>query len=77
MSREDHWYVPGKHEHEKQHIHEHETIQVLQNHAQYGRHDKFYTLLLSIHDQNKRNDICQMCGYKDINDAMEKSLGEK
>ena len=36
MAREDHWYVPGKHAHEKQHIHEHETIQVLQNHAQYG-----------------------------------------
>ena len=73
MSREDHWYIPGKHSHEIQHIHEHETLQVLQNHAQYGRHDKFYHLLLSIQGQHKRNDICQMCGYNDINDAMEKS----
>ena len=73
MAREDHWYVPGKHAHEKQHIFEHETIQVLQKHAQYGRHKEFYQLLLSIHDQNKRNDIAQMCGYKDVNDAMEKT----
>ena len=73
MAREDHWYVPGKQEHEKQHIFEHETIQVLQNQAQYGRHKEFYQLLLSIHDQNKRNDIAQMCGYKDVNDAMEKT----
>ena len=73
MAREDHWYVPGKQEHEKQHIFEHETIQVLQNHAQYGRHKEFYQLLLSIHDQNKRNDIAKMCGYKDVNDAMEKT----
>ena len=29
MSREDHWYIPGKLPHEKQHIWEHKTLQVL------------------------------------------------
>ena len=37
----------------------------------------YFARLLGSPDQNKRNDICQMCGYKDINDAMEKSFGEK
>ena len=55
MAREDHWYVPGKHAHEKQHIFEHETIQVLQKHAQYGRHKEFYQLLLSIHNEDYRS----------------------
>ena len=74
MSREDHWYIPGKTAVEKQHIFEHETLQVLQNHAQYGRHKKFYHLLLTIHDQNKRDDLSKICGYKDTKDAMEKAM---
>ena len=77
MSRNDHWYIPGKYEHEKQHIFEHETLQVLQGHAQYGRHKEFYRLLLTIRDQNKRKAMCEICGYKDVKDAMEKSFEEK
>ena len=33
MSREDHWHVPGKTDVQKQHILEHETLQVLQRYA--------------------------------------------
>ena len=73
MAREDHWYIPGKTDVEKQHIHEHETLQEMQRHALNRDHDKFFTMLLSFsRSQDKRNDIAQLCGYKSSKDAMEK-----
>ena len=77
MAREDHWYVPGKHLHEKQHRHEYATLQIMQRHALDGDHDNFVSMLLTFsHCQNKRNDIARLCGYKSSKDAMEKTTGE-
>ncbi len=45
MSREDHWYIPGKLPHEKQHIWEHKTLQVLAQYADNGDWPKFEELL--------------------------------
>ena len=76
MTRENHWYVPGKLEHEKQHIYEHETLQIMQRHALNGDHNNFFSMLLSFSRcQDKRNDIARLCGYKSSKDAMEKSTG--
>ena len=68
------WYIPGKTLAEKQHIHEHETLQIMQRHALNSDHLSFYNLLLSFSkSQTKRNDVAQMCGYIDSHDAEEKS----
>ena len=76
MSREDHWYIPGKTEVEKQHISEHETIQIMQRHAVNGEHEKFYQMLLGFsRSADKRNDAARLCGYESSKDAMEKSCG--
>ena len=61
MSRSDHWYIPGKTEAEKQHLHEHETLQILQRHALNGKTAEFFALLQTITDENKRHDIVEMC----------------
>ena len=60
--RDKHCYIPGKTQIEKQHIHEHETLQLLQQHAMYGRKDEFFKLLETIQHEDKRKDIIQMCG---------------
>ena len=74
LARSDHWYIPGKTLAEKQHIHEHETLQIMQRHALNSDHLSFYNLLLSFSkSQTKRNDVAQMCGYIDSHDAEEKS----
>ena len=75
MAREDHWYVPGKHAHEKQHRHEYTTLQIMQRYALDGDHSNFYTMLLSFSRcQDKRNEVDRLCGYKSSKDAMEKSF---
>ena len=74
MARSNHWYIPGKTMAEKQHIHEHETLQIMQRHALNLDHGKFYDLLRSFSmDQDKRNDVSRICGYKDSHDVEEKS----
>jgi hypothetical protein len=76
MAREDHWYVPGKHAHEKQHRHEHATLQIMYRYALDGDHNNFVSMLLSYSPcQNKRNEAARLCGYKGTIDAMEKSTG--
>ena len=46
---------------EKQHIHEHETLQILQQHALNGKAKLFFDLLMSIDGEDKRRDIIEMC----------------
>ena len=46
---------------EKQHIHEHETLQILQQHALNGNDKSFFDLLMSIDGEDKRRDIIEMC----------------
>ena len=74
MSESSHWYKPGKTAVEVQHIHEHETLQVMQRHALNKDHAAFYDLLLSFSkNQEKRNDVAYLCGYVDSHDAERKS----
>ena len=56
------WYVPGKTNVEKQHLNEHETLQMLQRHALNNNHHEFYNLLDNIDGEDKRRDILELCG---------------
>ena len=61
--REGHKYVPGTaNEVEKQHVNEHETLQLLQRHALNGKHEDFFTLLNNIPDKDKQNELVSLCG---------------
>ena len=57
----NHWYVPGKNSVEKQHLSEHETLQILQRHALNGKKEEFYELLETIDGEDKKRDIIEMC----------------
>lgn len=46
---------------EVQHIHEHETLQILQQHALNGNDKSFFDLLMSIDGEDKRKDIMELC----------------
>ena len=46
---------------EKQHIHEHETLQILQQHALNGNEKSFFDLLMKINGEDKRRDIMELC----------------
>lgn len=59
--RDGHWYVPGKTEHEKVHVSEHQILQQLQRHALNGKHDEFFELLETIPGSDKKQDIIMMC----------------
>ena len=59
--RDGHWYVPGKTVHEKVHLSEHETLQILQRHALNGKDKEFFELLDTINGDDKRRDIMHMC----------------
>ena len=61
MNRSDHWYIPGKTAAEKQHVHEHETLQVLQKLALNGKTEEFHDLLKTIKGNDKKRDIMIMC----------------
>ena len=50
---------------EKQHIHEHETLQILQQHALNGNDKAFYDLLMKINGEDKRRDIMELCDMSD------------
>ena len=58
---EKHTYIPGETDAEKQHLHEHETLQILQRHALNGKTAEFFALLQTIADPDKRRDIIEMC----------------
>ena len=45
----------------KQHVHEHETLQLLQQHALNGNDKSFFDLLMSIDGEDKRKDIMELC----------------
>ena len=63
--REGHKYIPGTaNEVEKQHVNEHETLQILQRHALNNEPEEFYTLLQTIPDIDKQNDIKEMLGME-------------
>ena len=62
MSNDVHLHFSGKTPIEKQHAHEHDTLQVLQRLASDGRRDEFFKLLETIQHEDKRKDIIQMCG---------------
>ena len=47
---------------EKQHSHEHDTLQLFQRLASDGKRDEFFELLATIKHEDKRKDIIQMCG---------------
>ena len=59
--REGHKYIPGTaNEVERQHVSEHETLQLLQRHALNNKPEEFYNLLQTIPDIDKQNDIKSM-----------------
>tara|TARA_B100000902_G_scaffold371391_1_gene397377 strand:+ start:373 stop:609 length:237 start_codon:yes stop_codon:yes gene_type:complete len=69
--RDGHWYVPGKTEHEKVHVNEHETLKLLQRHALNGEHEEFFTLLNNIPGEDKRRDIMSLCGIESQHGELE------
>ena len=59
--RDNHWYIPGRTKTEKQHLTEHESLQLLQRHALNGRREEFFTLLNSLNlSKDKRNDFLEL-----------------
>ena len=62
MSNDEHLYFSGKTPIEKQHAHEHDTLQILQRLASNGKRDEFFKLLETIQHKDKRKDIIHMCG---------------
>ena len=61
--RTGHKYIPGTaNEVEKQHVNEHESLQLLQRHALNDKREEFFTLLDSLNlSSDKRNDIIEIC----------------
>ena len=69
------WYVPGKTNVEKQHLNEHETLQMLQRHALNNNHEEFYNLLDNIDGEDKRRDILQLRELKKhVDSVLEKKI---
>ena len=60
--RAGHKYIPGTaNEVERQHVNEHESLQLLQRHALNGRREEFFTLLDSLNlSKDKHNDILEL-----------------
>ena len=63
--RAGHKYIPGTaNEIEKQHVNEHESLQLLQRYALNGKRDEFYTLLDSLNlSEDKRKDFISLCSF--------------
>ena len=59
--RDGHWYVPGKTNVEKQHLTEHEALQLLQRHALNNDVDAFAEVLNQF-PLDKQRDLVDMCG---------------
>ena len=60
--RTGHKYIPGTaNEVERQHVNEHESLQLLQRHALNGKREEFFTLLDSLNlSKDKHNDILEL-----------------
>ena len=58
----DHWYVPGKTDVEKQHLNEHETLQLLQRHA-LNKNEEEFVKLLNTFPIDKQVDLMNMMEY--------------
>ena len=60
--RTGHKYVPGTaNEVERQHVNEHESLQLLQRLALNGKREEFYKLLDSLNlSKDKRNDFLEL-----------------
>ena len=60
--RKGHKYIPGTaNEVERQHVNEHESLQLLQRHALNGKREEFFTLLDSLNlSKDKHNDILEL-----------------
>ena len=63
--RTGHKYIPGTaNEIERQHVNEHESLQLLQRYALNGKRDEFYTLLDSLNlSEDKRKDFISLCSF--------------
>ena len=58
----DHWYVPGKTDVEKQHLNEHESLQLLQRHA-LNKNEEEFVKLLNTFPIDKQVDLMNMMEY--------------
>ena len=59
--RSGHWNVPGHNDVEKQHLSEHEALQILQRHALNNDVDAFAEVLNQF-PPDKQRDLVDMCG---------------
>ena len=62
MSNDGNHYFSGETPIEKQHSHEHDTLQLLQRLASDGKRDEFFELLETIGHEDKRYDFARMFG---------------
>ena len=70
--RTGHKYIPGTaNEVERQHVNEHESLQLLQRHALNGKREEFYTLLNSLNlSKDKRNDFLELTNMMEKNNVI-------
>ena len=62
MSKVKNHHFSGETPIEKQHSHEHDTLQLLQRLAVDGKRDEFFELLKTIENEDKRRDFTRMFG---------------
>ena len=62
MSKVEIHHFTGETPIEKQHSHEHNTLQLLQRLAGDGKRDEFFELLETIENEDKRKDFARMFG---------------
>ena len=62
MSNDGNHYFSGETPIEKQHSHEHDTLQLLHRLAVDGKRDEFFELLETIENEDKRKDFARMFG---------------
>ena len=60
MSKVEIHHFTGETPIEKQHSHEHDTLQLLQRLAVDGKRDEFFELLETIENEDKRKDFARM-----------------
>ena len=62
MSNVKNHHFSGETSIEKQHLHEHNTLRLLQRLAGDGKRDEFFELLETIENEDKRKDFARMFG---------------
>jgi len=74
--RAGHKYIPGTaNEVERQHVNEHESLQLLQRHALNGRREEFFTLLDSLNlSSDKRNDFLELTAMQNKVTALQNEV---